>query len=336
MPRLTAEQRERAIGMVQMGATHTHVARTFGCSRVTVGNLLQRYRRTGRTLDRPRTGRPRVTTPQEDRYLRTLHLRNRFLTVTSSAGQALGRRISTHTVTRRLRAAGIRAFRPFTGQMLTAEHRRRRLRWSNTVRRWQRRDWQRVVFTDESRFCLFTVDGRQRVYRRRGERTAACCVRHVVPYGGGGVMVWGGICGDQTTPLVVINGNLNAQRYRDDILRPVVLPYLQQQPRGVLYQHDNARPHTARIVVNFLAANNVNVLPWPACSPDLNPIEHLWDLLDRRVRLRQHPPANRQELVQALQAEWNRLPRDLIRRLTFSVRRRVLACVAARGGHTRY
>ncbi|XP_046558839.1 sulfotransferase 6B1-like [Haliotis rubra] len=67
-------------------------------------------KQTVRTLDRPRTWRPRVTTPQEDRYLRTLHLRNRFLTVTSSEAHALGRRISTTTVTRRLRTVGIRAY----------------------------------------------------------------------------------------------------------------------------------------------------------------------------------------------------------------------------------
>ena len=336
MPRLTVEQRERALGMVQMGATHAHIARTFGCSRVAVTNLMQRYRQTGRTADRPRTGRPRVTTPHDDRYLRTLHLRNRFLTVTSSATNALGHRVSRQTVAMRLRAHGIRAFRPYRGQLLTAQHRRLRLRWARTVRRWQRRDWQRVVFTDESRFCMFRADGRQRVYRRRGERTAACCVQEVVPYGGGSVMVWGGICGQERTPLVIVHGNLTAQRYMDNILRPVVLPFLQQQPRGVIYQHDNARAHTARIVTNFLAANNVNVLPWPARSPDMSPIEHLWDLMDHRVRQRPHSPANRQELILALQEEWRQIPRDLIRRLTFSVRRRVFACIEAFGGHTRY
>ncbi|KAK6183161.1 hypothetical protein SNE40_010691 [Patella caerulea] len=330
MPRLTEGQRQRALGMLNMGATHVHVARTFGCSRVTVGNLVQRFRQTGRTSDRSRTGRPRV------RYFRTRHLRNRFLTVTSSARNALGRRVSPQTVARRLRTGGIRASRPFKGQLLTPENRRRRRRWANTVRRWQRRQWQRVVFSDESQFCLFRVDGRQRVYRRRGERTAACCVREVVPYSGGSVMVLGGICGNQKTPLIVINGNLNAQRYRDEILRPVVLPYPQQQPVGVLFQHDKARPHTARIVQDFLAANNVNVLPWPACSPDLSPIEHLWDRLDRQVRARQHVPANRQELIQALQEEWNHLPPDPIRRLTSSVRRRIMACIAAQGGHMRY
>ena len=252
MPRLTPEQRERAIGMAHMGATNAHIARTFGCSRVAINNLMQRYRQTGQTLDRPRTGRPRVTTSREDRYLRTLYLRDRFLTAASSAANALDHVVSRQTVTRRLRERGIRAYRPYTGQLLTPEHRRRRLTWYPRRRRWLVRDWQRVVFSDESRFCLYTADGRQRVYRRRGERTAACCVRETVPFGGGSVMVWGAICGEHRSPLIRVDGNLTAQRYRDQIFDPVAIPFLQQQLRGALYQHDNARPHTGRIVQNFL------------------------------------------------------------------------------------
>ena len=87
-------------------------------------------------------------------------------------------------------------------------------------------------------------------------------------------MVLGGICGNVKTRLVVILGNLNAQRYCDDILRPVVVPFLQQQPRRTIFQQDNARPHSARLTQNFLANANVQFLPWPACSPDINPIEH--------------------------------------------------------------
>ena len=119
-----------------------------------------------------------------------------------------------------------------------------------------------------------------------------------------GDMVWGGICGQERTPLVIVNGNLPAHRYLDGILYPTVLPSLQQQPRGVVYQHHNASSHTYRIVQNVLGGNNVNV----------------WDVTDCRVRQHPHPPANQQELIQALQREWLRIPRDLIRRLTFSVR----------------
>ena len=150
MPRLTAEQRERAIGMEQMGAIHAQIARNLHCTRATIVRLFQRFGQTGSTQDRPRSGRPRVTTPQEDRYLRTYHLRNRFVTATETAATALGHRISRRTVLRRLRAAGIRARRPLRGMALTLEHRRRRLQWARRVGRWQVRNWQRVLFTDES------------------------------------------------------------------------------------------------------------------------------------------------------------------------------------------
>ena len=82
---------------------------------------------------------------------------------------------------------------------------------------------------------MVRADGRQRVYRRRGERSAVCFVQDLFPFGGGCVMVWGGIMGQEGTPFVVINGNLNALRYIDQILRSTVLPFLQQQPHDVLF-----------------------------------------------------------------------------------------------------
>ncbi|XP_067687079.1 uncharacterized protein [Haliotis asinina] len=101
--------------MAQQGANNAVIARTFGCSRKTVTRLMQRLRQRGRTSDRPRSGRPRVTTPAEDRHIRTIHLRDRFVTATSTATTALEQRISRHTVYRRLRERGIRAHRPYRG-----------------------------------------------------------------------------------------------------------------------------------------------------------------------------------------------------------------------------
>ena len=98
-------------------------------------------------------------------------------------------------------------------------------------------------------------------------------------------MVWGGIKGRRKTNLIVVQGNLNAQGYINQILQPEAVPFLQRQ-RPAILMHDNARPHVGRICRQFLNRNNVNVLLWPAVSPDMNPIEHIWDYLGRKVRAR--------------------------------------------------
>ena len=74
-------------------------------------------------------------------------------------------------------------------------------------------------------------------------------------------MVWGAISFDIRTPLVVIRGTLTAQRYIDDILKPVLLPFLLQCPE-LFFQQDNARPRTARVAMNYLQA--CQTFPWPA------------------------------------------------------------------------
>ena len=100
-----SRKRERPIGMADMGVIQAHIARTFGCTPLTVSRLLQRYNTTGRIQGMPKIGRPRVTTGREDRNIRNLLLRTRFQTATLTAATDLGRRISKWTVLRRLRAA---------------------------------------------------------------------------------------------------------------------------------------------------------------------------------------------------------------------------------------
>lgn len=189
----------------------------------------------------------------------------------------------------------------------------------------------------ESRFTLEKADGRDRVYRRRGERFSNACVKEADRFRGGSVMVWGGIRHNGKTDLVILGGNLTAQRYRDEVLAPVVVPYVNAQNGNVVFQHDNARPHVARLTQQYLRANQINVMnPWPAKSPDLSPIEHVWDELDRRVRRRPVQPQTLRQLGNALVQEWRNIPMNIIRRYLRSMNRRCRAVIGAAGGHTRY
>ncbi|GFX72131.1 transposable element Tcb2 transposase [Trichonephila clavipes] len=146
-------------------------------------------------------------------------------------------------------------------------------------------------------------------------------------------MVWGGISiGGRTDLHIIRNGTLTGRRYADEILRPHVIHYAGAIGDSFVFQDDNARPHRSRLVENMLEAETIQRMEWPACFPDLNPIEHVWDMLGRRPR----PPATVRDLEIALLEEWNSIPQRLIDNLIASMANRCAAVLAVRGNNMLY
>ena len=132
MPRLSQFDRARALGMLLAGATATDVAARFNVNRSTINRIRTPVRTTASVADRPRSGRPRATTQEQDRFLVIQYLQNRRRNAEQTARETPGRhnpRISGQTVRRRLRAVGLRSRRPFRGNQLTAVRRQRRMVW---------------------------------------------------------------------------------------------------------------------------------------------------------------------------------------------------------------
>ncbi|GFX42101.1 transposable element Tcb2 transposase [Trichonephila clavipes] len=242
---------------------------------------------------------------------------------------SLGTPVSSRTIRSRLAERHLGSLCSLRVLPLTPSLRPLRLEWCRRQGNWTAVEWNQVVFSYESKFNLSSDDNRVRVLRPRGERLnpAFALQRHATPTAGG--MVWGAVAYNTWSPLVLIGGTMIAQQYVHDMLQPHVLPLIQRLP-GAIFQQDNARPHASRVSQDFL--HTVTTLSWPARSPDLSPIEHIWDHLGRRVV----HPTSLNELEARLQQIWNEMTQDIIQNLYASMLDRIASCIRARGGSTGY
>lgn len=156
-------------------------------------------------------------------------------------------------------------------------------------------------------------------------------------FGGGGVTVWGGISMNGKSELVILRGeSMNAERYMDLCIRDIVVPYAENMGDGFVLIDDNARPHRAGIVNDFLRDHGIERMDWPPLSPDMNAIEHVWSRMKLKMKEREGRMDNLDELMNAVQQEWDAIPQEFINDLIRSMPRRTAAVIASRGGPTKY
>ncbi|GFW55816.1 transposable element Tc1 transposase [Trichonephila clavipes] len=325
---LSEFERDLIIGMKTAGWSTRRFSGQVDRLECAVRNCWEQWTREGTHARKTRSGATRKTTRREDRKIVRQALVDPTMTL-STIRADVGIAIVPRTISRHLAEANLKSKRPFSALPLTSEHRQLRLQWCQARSMWNITDWQKVVFSDESRFVLGTDDNRVRVWRRPDERNnfSYTVLRHTAHTAG--VMVWGAIAYDGRSTLIVMRGTLTSQRYVDDTLRPHVGPFLNGLS-GAIFQQDNAHPHTARVAQDFL--RHFQTLPWPTCSPDLSPVELMWDQLKRQM-----PSCHSvHDLELAGDDLWAHLTQDNIRCLINSMPDRVAACIAAGGGPTRY
>ncbi|GFW76124.1 transposable element Tcb2 transposase [Trichonephila clavipes] len=308
--------RGRIIGKIEEGRKITDVAREFDIGHSVVSRLWKSFKTTGMCSRRHGGGRVRSTTPAEDRYIVLSAKRNRRTTaqqVTNQFLAASGKQISRKTVARRLRGGGLYARRPVVCVPLTRQHRTARLQWCREHHNWTEQDWACVLFSDESRFSLSSECRRQLIWRESGTAYRPENIQEKDRYPTCSVMVWAGIMINGRTRLhVVANGTMTGQRYIDEVLLPHVRLFRGAVGDKFVFMDDNATCHRILAVQDCLDSEGIQRLVWPARSPDLNPIENVWDALGRQVAGRNYPPTNKNTLIRALTEEWDKLPQQLL------------------------
>ncbi|CAO4387042.1 unnamed protein product [Caenorhabditis nigoni] len=320
----------------QSGLTMKTLAGMFNVTESCISKLLKSCNGKVGFPVRRRTGRPRITNRMEDRNILMTSRNNPRL-----PAPAIRREVfvnspsppSVATVKRRLNAAGIMGRRPAKKPLITKKNRAARVKVAKDHLNWTRQDWNKVLWSDESKFLLFGSDGIQWIRRPVGSRYDPKYQLPTVKHGGGSCIVWGAFSGTGMGPLHRVKGIMNQHVYKD-ILQNQMLPHLKSMGRGSIYQHDNDPKHTALLVKDWLKSRRVNVIEWPSQSPDLNPIEHLWEELERRCKNKR--AKNSDEKFAQLQYEWSQIPMSSIDTLIGSMRRRCQAVIDAKGFATKY
>lgn len=336
--RLSIEERQKVVCEYDRLKNYRQVAKLFKISVKGVRKIIKKSIETRTLADRPRSGRPRVTTTQENLLIVRLCKKNPEILVKEIQEQLqnAGSMVSQTTIRRRLHDAKLRGYVARKKPLLSNVHKKRRLEFALKYENKSLDFWKKVIFSDESKFEVYGNNRRKTIWRSNSDNPYdKKYLRPTVKYGGGRVIVWGCFSWFGTGQLHVINNIMTAHVYCD-ILRNNLLKSARAMGlnQDFIFQQDNDPKHSAKITMQYLKKNKIKLLDWPSMSPDLNPIENLWDEIKRRI------PSTSRRNVAMLENEilnvWLNMPKRILQKLVESMPRRLRAVIQNNGGHTKY
>lgn len=283
-----------------------------------------------------RAGRPRLISEADRRRLVRVILSGQADTA-PEAMKLLGLKVSKSAIRKVLRHAGLRGRVKVRKPLLKKRHLRDRLDFALTHRHKTPADWAKVFFSDEVKINLMGSDGRRYCWKKPNEGITRRTTSPTVKHGGGSVMIWGCMTAQGVGRMCIVEGIMDARKYTqilDQNLMPSVRDHRMQ--RDFLFQQDNDPKHTSAKAKEWFEHYRIEPMKWPAQSPDLNPIEHLWDHLKRQLNSYENPPSGTIELERRIKHEWNNINPEICRKLVESMPRRLKAVIKARGGSTKY
>lgn len=335
---ISVSERKIIIKLWKDGKSFRKIGHIIGRTYSSVQRVINNFKKTGILTSKPRSGRPKILSAREERTVVNMVKVNPRITsskIVENVNQAFKKCICAETARKILRKAGYRGRVARRKPFISLVNRRKRIEFAHNYISKPPEFWKQVIFSDESKFCIFGIKGRQMVWRKPGTALDKQNLVGTVKHGGGGVMVWGCMAASGVGQLQFIESTMDKWGYLN-ILKHNLKQSAEQLNLSTTFwfQQDNDPKHTSEVVRLWLLYNAPRQLKTPPQSPDLNPIEHLWDLLEKRIR--QHTITSKEILRNVMQAEWAKITVEDTEKLVNSMPNRLSEVLKHRGYPTKY
>jgi transposase len=337
MKALSTDRQNSIISLLQRGLSISQVARQLGLSKSTISKYKNIHLQ---NLEASKGGNVFKLSNHDKAKIRRKILAGTWRTAAEVRENLVGEghELSLKTVYRLLKSMGFEARKKIKKPLLSKKHKKARYEWAKAHKLWTLDDWRRVIFSDETKINVWGSDGCRYYWTRRGDPIQEHHLNLTVKHGGGSLMMWGCMTYSGIGYGCRIDGTMSAKDYCE-ILGSAFKDTLEHwglEKERVIFQQDNDPKHTSKLAKEWFAKENIEVLPWPAQSPDLNPIEHLWNHLKLKLAKYERKAQSVHELWERCDKEWNSFSTEECRKYIDSMPARVQAVFKAKGGHTRF
>ena len=334
---VTYETRQQILGLLRdKNKSNVEIARLVGVSEKCVRTTRKNFEKDNVAGELPRSGRPNKLSPRAKNWIYRQVRKNptmscrRLADEFNSTFQEVS--ICRESVRKTLLDKEIGTYVSPKKPLLTKKHKKNRYEWCKERLHWDVEKWSRVIFSDESNFEVINRKSKVLIKRHRWEQYQDRFCQPRVQGGGGSIGIWGCISHKGTGVCQVYTGRINQHSYKET-LENALLPskeIMYSPEQAWIFQQDGASAHTAKSVKSWFDEQDITCIPWPSRSPDLNPIENIWSIID--ANLVTSKLTSPEELSAELETLWLSITRETCMSLVESMPRRVKACYSAKGG----
>lgn len=313
------------------------IAEIVKVNKSTVHEIITRFKKTGFIDKKGRSGRPRKFNDREERWIvRKMKINPKLSAVKlrAQAEKRFGKVTSVETIRNILRKNNFHGRVPRKKPYISKQNRQKRLRFAIAHINRSYDFWKTVIFADESKYNIFGSDGSNFVWRQPNTELNLKNLKCTVKHGGGSQLVWGCMSAAGVGNLKFINGKYDKYQHLTVLKENLLQSARKMQMEHFCYYEDNDPKHNSYVCRLWRLYNCPKVIDTPAQSPDLNPIEHLWEHLKRKIQ--NCEISSLITLRKALKEEWATISPQFCEKLVKSMPSRLREVIKNRGGPTRY